>query len=189
MPPAIISNDQLLRERLEDATSSTNKHNNWPDRLEVVSLKVYDPTSPADMHHLGYLVGNATVSRQISYKVFSYKAAGYDNDDKPLVEIRRHLPAPSYGHYSDSSFLRVQFGFVGPHGQEDDIVKRNINVIFDAPTHYNSVFQRQDFVSHGLVVTIGCKHDYDDSGSNHNRGYHLGKCRKCSHTYMVDSSD
>ena len=189
MTIAIIRDDELLKRRLDDATSSDNKRNGWPDLMEVVGFKVYDRFDPHDMHTLGYLVGNSKVHRQISYKVFNYQNAGYDNDDKPLAEIRRHLPPLYYGHYTDSSFINVQFGFLGPHGQEDDINLRNIHAIFDATRKYNSLLQRNEFVSHGLVVTIGCKHDYDDAGSNHNRGYHKGRCKRCSHTYMVDSSD
>ena len=189
MPLAIMRENELLQQRLDDATSSDNKWNTWPDLMEIIGFKVYDRFDPHDMHDLGYLVGNAKVHRQVSYKVFGIQEAGYDNEAKPLVEIRRHLPPQYYGHYTDSSFINVRFGFLGPHGQEDDITKRNIHAIFDATTKYNSLLQRNEFISHGLVVTIGCKHEYSDAGSNHNRGYHKGLCTRCGHKFMIDSGD
>ena len=189
MPPAVMRDDGLLKQRLDDATPEDNKWNGWPSAMEVVGFRVYDRFDPHDMHELGYLVGTSKVTRQVSYKVFDYKTAGYDNEAKPMVEIRRHLPPQSYGHYTDSSHINVRFGFLGPHGQEDDITRRNIYAIFDATTKYNSLLQRNELMSHGLVVTIGCKHDYSDAGSNHNRGYHKGECKRCGHRFMVDSSD
>jgi hypothetical protein len=186
--PAVMQNADLLKQRLDDATSTDNKWNNWPDQLEVVGLKVYDQFDPHEMFAIGRLLGQAKVHRQISYAVFSHQAAGYDNEDKPLVEIRKRLPRPRAAHYSDTTLIPFDFVFLAPAGQEDDINRRNIHAIARPTTHHNGLMQREEFISHGLVITIGCKHDLEDAGSNHNRGDHRYKCRKCGWTYRVDSS-
>ena len=179
-----------LKERLDAATSADNKWNSWPDKLEVVGFKVYDHQDPGDMYHMGYLLGAAQEYRQIRWTEFDYQHAGYDNEDKPLVEIRRHLPQPAYGQgYTKSSLVYVWFGLAAARGQQDDGGKRNIQAIFEPQKRYNSLFKRQEIVTHGLVVEIGCKHDYSDSGSNHQRGLHRGRCKRCGHTYLCDSGD
>ena len=187
MTIAIMRDDELLKQRLDDATSQDNKWNGWPDLLEIVSYEVYDPTDPRDMHTLGWLVGNANVRRQVAYKQFP--AGGYSGD--PMFEVKIRLPKPEndWQRYNDSSLISVSFGFCTPHGQEDDITKRNINAIFDVHTKYSSLFKRNEFTSHGLVVTIGCKHEYSDAGSNHQPRLPQGPVPRCGHRYMVDSGD
>jgi hypothetical protein len=190
MPTAALSHAELLRQRLDEGSSSDDKYRAWPDQLEVVEIKLYDQFDPHAMYAIGQLVGRS-MSRRVPYEVFSHKRAGYDNEDNNLAKIRQALPrSPSGdGYYTDSTLIEFHFSFVGALGQQDDLAKRNIKAAVAPPTRWMNRFDRAEFTSHGLVVTIGCKHDYDDAGSNHQRGYHKGRCRKCGHTFMRDSSD
>jgi hypothetical protein len=187
-----MSNEQLIRDRLA-AWDEGDKHwNVWPSKAEIVSITVYDMTDPMKAFTLGGLIGHAKVMRQIYYSEFSYAKAGYDNegDGASLVEVRQMMPRfRQRVNMNDQTLIHVDFILAGARGQEDDPVKRNILAIFPPHRHYNNVLQRMEFESHGLVVEIGCRHDYSDAGSNHQRGYHKGRCKRCGHTYMCDSGD
>ena len=189
--PTAIQTD-LLKQRLIDATTADNKWNFWPDKLEIVKLRLYDSINPEEMHALGYLQGTAKVMRQIRYGEFSHAKVGYDNDGDgaSLVDVRQQMPRSKspYG-FRDDTLIHVDFTLAGARGQEDDSTKRNILAIFPAVEEYDSIFKRQRIVTHGLVVEIGCRHDYSDAGSNHTRGYHKGECRRCGHRWMQDSGD
>jgi hypothetical protein len=184
---------EALRERLAEATTHDNKQNYWPNKLEVVRLQVLDHRSPEDMYEAGYLMSRSLVdgcSRGIYASEFSHKVAGYDNEDRPLVEVRRLLPPDPYGHQRrDTSLIHVYFALAGARGQEDDAERRNIYALFPPPNKYVHVHKEMRFVGHGLIVEIGCKHEYSDAGSDHTRGYHIGECKRCGHKYMIDSSD
>lgn len=192
MPTSVISESVLIKDRLAAWTPSDNKWNSWPSLAEIVRLTLYDQVDPVAMHELGYLQGTADVMRQIRYSEFNHTKVGYDNegDGASLVDVRQQMPRLGYRvGFTDQTLIHVDFTLAGARGQEDDPVKRNILAIFPAHKDYDSVFKRSRWATHGLVVEIGCRHEYDDVGSNHQRGYHKGVCRRCSHRWMCDSGD
>lgn len=166
----------LIRERIDAATTAENLWNAFPDQLDVISFKSVDLTDPNEAYEYGWLIGQEHAYRQIRFHNFpretwpDLKKAGWKANDMSLV----------YTH----------FLLAAPRGQEDDPTKRNIRVVTAPQRDYSSYKAgvRPSYLP-GLIIEIGCKHDYDDAGSRHQRGYHLGKCKRCGHKWMCDSGD
>jgi hypothetical protein len=168
----------LVEGRVIAYTTGGDHYNAWPDLAEIVDIVSLDTADAKAMYDFAYRLGTAEAGRNVRF-------------DSLPHNIKNMLPEPAWGGPpSDATLIRCRFALCGPHGQIDDAHKRNLYVLFEPHARWNSPLGKNIFVSsHALLVTIGCKHDYDDYGSNHQRGYHKGKCRRCGHTFMVDSSD
>jgi hypothetical protein len=142
-------------------------YNDWPD-LPVVKIETLDVTSkPIDAYRYGHATGSLTTHKQVWTKQLP-------------AEIRKLLPP-----LGDNGTIAVDFLAAPAAGQEDDLNTRNLLAVFASRDTYYPV--RKTYPA--LFVTLGCEHDYDETGSRHQRGYHVGRCRKCGHRFVCDSGD
>jgi hypothetical protein len=173
--------EELIRNRIDSATTSTNKWNSWPDQLEIVRIEEVDVRDPYAAYTMGYTMAKAPAMRQI--------------DEKNIpMEIRTALRKKLAGGWIDRLYRleTAHFGLATPVGQVDPAETRNIVIIFEPRKKY--IYGKNgpgsyEFETAGVIVEVGCKHEYDDAGSNHRRGYHKGRCTRCGHAFMCDSGD
>lgn len=151
----------IVTERIKDKAPG---YNDWPD-IPVISVRELDVAgNPEDALAHGLVKGGLTTHKQVEVKQLP-------------PEILNLFP---YG----VGWVSVDFTLVSPAGQSDPPATRNLLAVFDNRRTYSPVKEWP-----ALHVTLGCAHDYDDAGSNHRRGYHVGRCRKCGHRFVCDSGD
>jgi hypothetical protein len=165
-----------LRERIDAATTNEHKWNGWPDKLELVRVTEVDLSDPKEAFRYGGLCARPHEFRQVRF--FEFPA-----------EVQPLLKATGWND-SEQSLVYVHFTLAGARGQEDDSTRRNILAVTEPRTNYGARGADGKYSYHdGVLIEIGCNHDYSDAGSNHQRGYHKGLCKRCGHKFMRDSSD
>lgn len=125
-----------IQERIDAATSSTNKWNNWPDFMELVRIEHYDLRDPEKAYIAGKLMGSSQTMRQIRSEAFP-------------IEL-----APPY-----KGITSVHFTYAYDKGQMDSIETRNIFAMIEY--RVPGLANRLELI----VAEIGCKHRYDTTGS------------------------
>lgn len=143
--------------------------NSWPN-MELVRVTEVDMSDPYEAYKFGYLMGDARIYRQIRCE---------EIPDEVTELLKK------YGTYRHLIYAWVTLK--APHGQLDDEHKRNALVLIEPNSSYDFVSKKHTYTSPALVIEIGCDHDYETVQSR--RCYTEGKCRKCQHTWAVDSSD
>jgi hypothetical protein len=154
-----------LVEHLNANTTSSNKWNNWPDKLEIVKTEFLELTYD-DGYTLGYTIGRAKEFRQVSY------------DKLPRLDVSVHLPY-------EYRLVNVRFAWAHGPGQESGGTP-NVLAVFDREQKYDFDTRKMVATWGGMIVEIGCNHDLH--GRKLGNCYSETKCARCGWWYRVDSS-
>lgn len=153
---------------LEDRLGGHN-FNAWPD-MDVVAVTVIDMNDPMAAHNFGYLEGASEVYRQVRDVNLPQEVQSRLRNWKTLYHL-----------------VQTRFVLATAHGQGDDVETRNIYALIGAKIDYDFKTRRRFFATPALIIELGCDHDYEVRHPF--RCVSTGECRKCGHTWEVDSGD
>jgi hypothetical protein len=149
--------------------SSLENWNSWPD-LELVGVREIDMTDPVEAHLFGYLEGSSAQYRQV-------RATNLPHD------VARRLERWGTKYF----LVQTRFTLATERGQLDDAETRNIYALIGAKKEYDFKTRKMHFTTPALCIELGCDHDYAVT-TPYRCGTH-GDCKKCGHTWEVDSGD
>lgn len=161
-----------IEKRIDDATTSPQKFNHWPDKLDVIKVTTYDLANAEQAWEAGCLWGGAAAH--------SGRAFRQIYPDRVPYSIRKQVKI-SKRHWMLSTYFVPAYA----RGQMDDEATRNLHALFEvSDLGRRSIYPYKKKL---IAVELGCKHDYDRTGSR--MCLDMGTCRKCGHKFLCDSSD
>lgn len=156
------------REELEGILGHRNA---WPD-VPIVKIETYDLSEAAQAYTFGSELGYA-------HGTGALRQPRADNLPRDVREVLQKYDMEFYLNETWWNLMRQ-------YGEHKDSGVQNLRAIFPARRSYNFETKRQEFTSPGVVVILGCKHEYKATA----RGncWQESTCQLCGHTFEIDSS-